>query len=138
MCLPHYSKISQAYLHSPAQWQSHSQGEGGAKVNNKYDTSSCILLVLVYYFHSIGVKAKKTFSKYCLLLQLVSCFHSSGKTIFGQIFQKLDQHSVSGPKTKLLCGFISASLSSKSASFCGDSWKKSPSCCSRWLLQGRT
>ena len=46
------------------------------------------------------VKAKKTFSKYCFLLQLVSCFHSSGKTIYGQIFQKLDQHSSSEPKTK--------------------------------------
>ena len=43
--------------------------------------------------------------------------HSSGKTIYGQKYQKLDQHSVSGPKTKLLCGFISASLPSKSASF---------------------
>ena len=68
------------------------QGEGEIKVNNKFNTSSCILLVLVYYYYSIGVKAKKTFSNYCFLLQLVSCFHSSGKTIYGQIFQKLDYY----------------------------------------------
>ena len=84
-------------------------------------------------------KSQKDFQQ--ILFIATSCFvssHSSGKTIYGQKYQKLDQHSVSGPKTKLLCGFISASLPSKSASFCGDSWKKSPSCCSRWLLQGRT
>ena len=63
-------------------------------------------------------KSQKDFQQ--ILFIATSCFvssHSSGKTIYGQKYQKLDQHSVSGPKTKLLCGFISASLPSKSASF---------------------